>query len=180
MFLCYTKQTERIEVIYGKKDFRFENRTGVSGKTRAFERGGKTFRRTADGMDHWWGSRHSRVQCDHSVRGQSPFHPWGHIKNDLLVLAGRLTHVGTTSMEVRVDTYVETLDGIRRPINRAYLTLVAVDKDGSPTKVPSVILETESEKAEWEAGKRRRELRVRKKKRRILEKLHKNSCMKLC
>ena len=41
--LCYTKQTERIEVIYGKKDFGFENRTGVSGQTRAFERGGKTF-----------------------------------------------------------------------------------------------------------------------------------------
>ena len=85
-------------------------------------------------------------------------------QNDLLVLAGRLTYVGTTSMEVRVDTYVETLDGIRRPINRAYLTLVAVDKDGNPTKVPSVILETESEKAEWEAGKRRRELRVQRKK----------------
>ena len=63
-----------------------------------------------------------------------------------------------------MDTYVETLDGIRRPINRAYLTLVAVDKDGNPTKVPSVILETESEKAEWEAGKRRRELRIQRKK----------------
>lgn len=88
----------------------------------------------------------------------------GAYQNDLLVLAGRLTYVGTTSMEVRVDTYVETLDGIRRPINRAYLTLVAVDKDGSPTKVPSVILETESEKAEWEAGKRRRELRIQRKK----------------
>ena len=46
-----SSQTERIEVIYGKKDFGFENRTGVSGQTRAFERGGKTFRRTADGMD---------------------------------------------------------------------------------------------------------------------------------
>ena len=88
----------------------------------------------------------------------------GAYQNDLLVLAGRLTYVGTTSMEVRVDTYVETLDGIRRPINRAYLTLVAVDKDGNPTKVPSVILETESEKAEWKAGKRRRELRIQRKK----------------
>ena len=52
--------------------------------------------------------------------------------NDLVVLIGRLTYVGKTSMEVRVDTYVESVeDGMRRPINRAYLTLVAVDKDGN-------------------------------------------------
>ena len=62
-------------------------------------------------------------------------------------------------MEVRVDTYVESLDGIRRPINRAYLTLVAVDANGKPQEVPKLILETESEKAEWEAGKKRREIR---------------------
>ena len=62
-------------------------------------------------------------------------------------------------MEVRVDTYVESLDGIRRPINRAYLTLVAVDANGKPQEVPKLILETESEKAEWESGKKRREIR---------------------
>ena len=62
-------------------------------------------------------------------------------------------------MEVRVDTYVESLDGIRRPINRAYLTLVAVDANGKPQEVPKLILETESEKAEWEAGKKRMEIR---------------------
>ena len=83
----------------------------------------------------------------------------GAFQNDLIVLIGRLTYVGTTSMEVRVDTYVESLDGIRRPINRAYLTLVAVDANGKPQEVPKLILETESEKAEWEAGKKRREIR---------------------
>lgn len=43
---------------------------------------------------------------------------------DLIVLVGRVTFVGRTSMEVRVDTYAEGLDGVRKPINRAYLTLV--------------------------------------------------------
>ena len=38
---------------------------------------------------------------------------------DLIVLVGRVTFVGKTSMEVRVDTYVESLDGTRKPINRA-------------------------------------------------------------
>ncbi len=78
---------------------------------------------------------------------------------DLIVLIGRVTFVGKTSMEVRVDTYIESLDGMRKPINRAYLTLVAVDKDGNPVEVPGLIVETEAERAEWEAGIRRRKMR---------------------
>ena len=78
---------------------------------------------------------------------------------DLIVLIGRVTYVGRTSMEVRVDTYIESIDGSRKPINRAYLTLVAIDGEGHPTEVPGLIIETESEKAEWEAGIRRREMR---------------------
>lgn len=56
----------------------------------------------------------------------------GVYQNDLVVLVGTLTWVGNTSMEVRVDTYVEKLDGTRYPVNRAYLTLVAVDNNGKP------------------------------------------------
>lgn len=78
---------------------------------------------------------------------------------DLIVLIGRVTYVGRTSMEVRVDTYIESIDGIRKPINRAYLTLVAIDEDGRPVEVPRLIVETEAEKAEWEAGIKRRKMR---------------------
>lgn len=87
----------------------------------------------------------------------------GAYQKDLVVLIARLTYVGTTSMEVRVDTYVETMDGMRRPINRAYLTLVAVDADGNPTEVPRLCLQTEAERAEWEAGKKRKEMRLKRK-----------------
>ncbi len=80
-------------------------------------------------------------------------------QKDMIVLEGRLTYVGHTSMEVRVDTYVESMDGTRRPINRAYLTLVAVDEDGHPKQVPPVQVVTESEKAEWEAGEKRQQMR---------------------
>lgn len=78
---------------------------------------------------------------------------------DIIVLIGRVTFVGRTSMEVRVDTYIESIEGIRKPINRAYLTLVAIDTQGNPVEVPGLILETEAQKAEWEAGIRRREMR---------------------
>lgn len=88
----------------------------------------------------------------------------GAFQNDLVVLLARVTYVGNTSMEVRVDTYIEDFEGTRKPINRAYLTLVAVDDEGKPRKVPSILLETESEKAEWSAAEKRKELRIQRKK----------------
>ena len=79
--------------------------------------------------------------------------------NDTIVLIGKLTWVGCTSMEVRVDTFVEALDGKKRPINHAYLVMVALDEQERPTPVPPLLLQTEQEKAEWEAGVRRSQLR---------------------
>lgn len=84
--------------------------------------------------------------------------------NNTLVLIGKITYVGKTSMEVRVDTYVEDLQGIRKVVNRAYLVLVALDESGKPTVVPRLTLETEAERAEWEAGKKRHALRHRRRK----------------
>ena len=79
--------------------------------------------------------------------------------NDTVVLEGRITCVGRTSMEVRVDTFVEELGGARHQVNRAYLVMVALDRSQKPAQVPGLILETEEDHAEWEAGMRRRELR---------------------
>ena len=83
--------------------------------------------------------------------------------DDIVTIAGRVTFVGTTSMEVCVDTFVERLSepGERLHVNRAYLTMVAVDRSGKPTKVPELICETEAEKADYEAGMERRALRRR-------------------
>lgn len=79
--------------------------------------------------------------------------------NDTVVLEGRLTCVGTTSMEVRVDTFVEELGGNRHQVNRAYLVMVALNKNQKPVPVPQLLLETEEDKSEWDAGMRRRALR---------------------
>lgn len=82
--------------------------------------------------------------------------------NDILVLIGKITYVGTSSMEIRIDTYVEDIKGKRMPINRAYLVMVAVDEEGCPVRVPELIIETVSEKMEWEGGKQRYELRKKR------------------
>ena len=87
--------------------------------------------------------------------------------NDTLILGGTLTRAGRTSMEVRVDTYVEDLSGERHKINVAYLVMVALDKKGNPTPVPRLILDTDAEAAEWEAAERRQQLRVQRRKERF-------------
>ncbi len=79
--------------------------------------------------------------------------------NSLVVLCGKLVYVGRTSMDVRVQSYVEKLDGTRQLINSAYLTLVALDENDKPTPVPSLALTTDEEHAEWNSAKERREAR---------------------
>ena len=81
-------------------------------------------------------------------------------QNDVLVLIGKITFAGRTSMEVRVDTYREDIDGTRHPINRAYLTIVALDKNDQPTEVPGLLIESPSEQMEWKSAKKRREMRI--------------------
>jgi acyl-CoA hydrolase len=87
----------------------------------------------------------------------------GAYQKDVIVIIGKVTYVGHTSIEVRVDTYVENMEGEHRPINRAYFTMVALDENDKPKRVPRLILETVEEKAEWEAAEKRREMRIKRK-----------------
>lgn len=73
-------------------------------------------------------------------------------------------YVGRTSMEVRVDTYVESRHGIRKVINRAYVVMVAVDEHHHPIPVPGLIVESENDRAEWEGGEKRYRLRKQRRK----------------
>ncbi len=79
--------------------------------------------------------------------------------DDTIVLVGRLTYVGKSSMEVRIDTYAETLDGTRNMINRAYFVMVGTDEKQKPVQVPGLLIEGVTQQIEWEAGKKRAELR---------------------
>ena len=78
---------------------------------------------------------------------------------DMIVLRGWVTCVGKTSMEIRVDTYREALDGHREMINRAYMDMVAIDCKGRPQEVPGILIETAEQQSEWEAAQKRRQMR---------------------
>ena len=73
-----------------------------------------------------------------------------------------MTWSGHTSLEVRVDSYVEQLDGARSLVNRAYAVYVALDQDDHPAAVPAFVPETDEEKQEYEGAIRRREIRLKR------------------
>lgn len=80
--------------------------------------------------------------------------------NDTILIIGKITYVGRTSMEVKVTVYVEELNGNRKLINTAYVIMVALDDDERPAEVPRLILETEEELIEYENAKLRRARRA--------------------
>ena len=80
-------------------------------------------------------------------------------QNDMIVLVGKLSYVGRTSMEVRVDTFIEDEQGVRTNINRAYVVMVAIDPEGKPVPVPGISIENAAEEMEWQGGEKRYYLR---------------------
>lgn len=83
--------------------------------------------------------------------------------NDTIVQKAYVTWTGKTSMEVRVDSYVETYDEEQQLINTAYLVFVALDENGTPTPVPKYEPETYEEREEWYEADARHELRKQRK-----------------
>ena len=83
---------------------------------------------------------------------------------DLIILESRVTCVFTTSLEVRVDVFSEeTLTGRRQLTSTAFLTFVAIDRDGGKVKVAPLIVETEEEKRVCEEAHARRAERLKRK-----------------
>src|SRR5712691_4729283 len=82
---------------------------------------------------------------------------------DLIILKSRVTCVFKTSLEVQVDVYSEeTLTGNRRLTSRAYLTFVAIAREGGRVLVPPLIVETEEERRICEEAHARREQRLKR------------------
>lgn len=66
---------------------------------------------------------------------------------DMLTIKSSINMTGNSSMEVGVRVESENLlDGQTHHIASAYLTMVALDKNGRPTTIPPIILETDDER----------------------------------
>jgi acyl-CoA hydrolase len=79
---------------------------------------------------------------------------------DLLILKASVNRAFRTSMEIGVRAMVEDARGqTLRHVSSAYLTYVAVDREGNRLVVPGVVAETEHQKRRYEDALRRREMR---------------------
>ncbi|KHF38964.1 acyl-CoA thioesterase [Halalkalibacter okhensis] len=104
-------------------------------------------------------TRHSRTECvtasTDSVDFLSPITP-----QDSVNFISFVTYTGTSSMEVFVKIIAENLlTGQRKIAATAFLTFVALNEFGKPTKVPQVVPQTEEEIKLHETGKARAEKR---------------------
>ena len=87
----------------------------------------------------------------------------GAYNGDMVVIKGKMTWVGSSSMEVCVDTYVETPSGNRERINNAHFMMVALDDRDQPVRVPRLVLQTEDEELAWSHGVERQRIRKMRK-----------------
>ena len=80
---------------------------------------------------------------------------------DVVTLKGFVTRAFTTSMEVKIEVYAESIPkGTKYMSNEAFLTFVCVEKDGTPKHVPQLVPTTNDEKNLFESALRRRQLRL--------------------
>lgn len=86
---------------------------------------------------------------------------------DFVILRSSVNRVFHTSMEVGVKVWVENyIADERKHVSSAYLTFVAVDREGHHLPVPAVVPETDDERRRFEGAIRRREARQTESKRR--------------
>ncbi len=104
--------------------------------------------------------RHARSACVTASIDRVDFREPIHV-GDLVVMQASVNFAGRTSMEVGVRVEAEDLiTGRRRHTNSAYLTFVAVDRNGRPIEVPPLVPETPEEVRRYAAAQERRRRRL--------------------
>lgn len=106
------------------------------------------------------GTRHARgIVVTASVDQMTFLHP---VRiGELVRLRSQVNRVFRTSMEVGVKVWVENLHtGEMRHTSSAYVTFVALDKDGNRVALPPVIPETEEDNRRHEEAAQRRAYRL--------------------
>jgi uncharacterized protein (TIGR00369 family) len=109
--------------------------------------------------------RHTRGNCVTASIDRLDFHNPVFLGN-ILSLKASINLVGRTSMEVGVRAESEDpYSGEVKHTASAYLTVVALDKNGRPREVPPLTIETEDEKRRNNAARARRKERLAERKR---------------
>jgi len=75
---------------------------------------------------------------------------------DLVICDARITYTGKTSMEIYVCVRAEHLEsGVSKKVSEGYFFMVALDRNGRPTAVPPLKLETDEARRCFDQAKER-------------------------
>lgn len=108
--------------------------------------------------------RHTRLNAVTASIDRIDFHHPVYV-GDFVTFRASLNFAGKTSMEIGVRVEAENiLTGEVRHTSSAYLSFVSLDRDGRPTLIPQLILESKEEIRRNNEAQARRELRLRDKK----------------
>ena len=78
---------------------------------------------------------------------------------ELVSLMATVNYTGKTSMEIGIKVIAENLkEKSVRHTNTCFFTMIAVDDDGNPTKVPPLVINTDEQRGRWQSAERRREV----------------------
>ena len=76
-------------------------------------------------------------------------------------IQAQVTHVGNTSMEIEVNVVAEnSITGESQPATRAFLTFVAVDRNGKSHSITPFIPHTQEEKKRFQQAEERKKVRL--------------------
>lgn len=90
---------------------------------------------------------------------QVVFHERIHV-GELVSFIASINYTGTTSMEVGIRVVAEKItQRSERHVLTCYFTMVAVDANGQPCRVPQIAIETPEQRRRWAAARLRRDLR---------------------
>jgi acyl-CoA hydrolase len=79
-----------------------------------------------------------------------------------LIISAKITYVRRSSMEIEVNVEAEDLDdNTRIHAATAFVTMVALDKYGKPTKVPQLVIENDNDKRQYREGEMRTTSRLK-------------------
>lgn len=85
---------------------------------------------------------------------------------EIVILKASVNYAGTSSMEIGVRVEAENpKTGERTKTAAAFLTFVALDDDGRPTRVPRLLPESEEDQRRFQEGKNRHQERLKRKNR---------------
>ena len=107
--------------------------------------------------------RHARTNAVTASVDRLDFHHSVYV-GDYVTFRASINFVGKTSMEVGVRVESENLvTGEKHHTSSAYLTFVAINRNGRPIEAPPLVLETDEERRRNREARARREMRLKEK-----------------